>query len=500
MNTWWRARFLACPAAVLALVLGQPLGSIAQVTPPNAADAVPAPRSIVTGTIRYRDGKPVARVPVLVYHEHGGLTNSASTDDAGAYEIVDLEPGRYRLRVVLSTSDVTLPGTVVVPKNATKLIRGPNYTATADVRAFGVANGHSFIALNVQPPPQNATGPERVFYATDRLALPAGGFGSDPAFRCSAPVRCPLSFGVVALDKVVGDFAPRTVTAPLDDVETFRSRLLAAAAAMPGQDVVMYIHGCCTTFQTAIEEGALVAREIAPGPVIAYSMPMKPHARVHGLIVPQNYFYDENEVDWSTRHLVAVLDVLVGDGMPRVNVIAHSLGNRLLLGALEQFRVMHERDGKRLGNIVFAAADVDTERFVDAIPTLQKITDHVSVYRSNEDKAVYGSDYVHQVRRLGRLEGGAFAGEAGFDSIDATTFVCNDAGLGRWRPLQLGHFYWKLSSYVRTDIAAALRGVPARDPSRQSALKPVGANGFAWQFKQLPPRDGADCKAAPTKI
>jgi esterase/lipase superfamily enzyme len=312
--------------------------------------------------------------------------------------------------------------------------------------------------------------PARIFYATDRApgALP---FRSDRLPQCDKTPGCMLRFGTVASGRAQPPLADAPFQAALD-----------AALAAGGQELVVYVHGCCTTFETAIDEGVRVATLIAPDhPVMIYTMPTRGDTKVAKFIsVPgqAHYFNDENIELWSAPHFEALLERLIGSGQgsPRVHVIAHSLGTRLLLSAAELYQLRHLTDGKRLGEIILAAADLDTATFAEQIPNFATIATRVTVYRSDMDKGMAGSHSIHESSRLGELKNSNFFGAPNVDSVDASQIRCESSG----------HFYWKRSVSVMKDIAAALHGVAPGEPERARILKPSPPHPNAWVVKASP--------------
>lgn len=90
----------------------------------------------------------------------------------------------------------------------------------------------------------------------------------------------------------------------------------------------------------------------------------------------------------------------------KVHVIAHSMGNRALLGALERILDSAEsRDRLKLGQVFLAAPDViDSREFLLQAKAIGKYVppfDRATLYASNGDKALYTSQFIHEHPRAG---------------------------------------------------------------------------------------------------
>ena len=257
---------------------------------------------------------------------------------------------------------------------------------------------------------------------------------------------------------------------------------LDAALAANGNQLVVYVHGCCTEFETALDEIQRVSLQIAPAAAaLVYTMPTRGDRHYFnsktpfGVKIPfvtftpgqRYYFYDENVEAWSAPHLAALLDDLATrPSNPQIHIIAHSLGARLTLYALQTYHARHPGTSRRFGEIVFAAADLDRSTFVEQLPTLTSTATRITVYFSDHDKGMDFSQFIHDSDRLGGVRGGRYSGEAGVDAIDTSQVLCgsNDSS---------GHFYWKSSRVVIADIAAVLGGLRPSDSTRARALKAV---------------------------
>jgi hypothetical protein len=68
-----------------------------------------SPLGSIAGRVMDADGEAVERATVTIETGPGNAIGKTTTDDRGRFELVDLRPGKYRVRAVLSREIVTLP-------------------------------------------------------------------------------------------------------------------------------------------------------------------------------------------------------------------------------------------------------------------------------------------------------------------------------------------------------------------------------------------------------
>jgi esterase/lipase superfamily enzyme len=131
-------------------------------------------------------------------------------------------------------------------------------------------------------------------------------------------------------------------------------------------------------------------------------------------------------------------------GAKRVNIIAHSMGNRALVEALKELAV--RKQGRLLfDEVIMAAPDVGMEGFAtDEWPKMQHTVGgpakRVTLYASSDDRALRASNTFHHYRRIGEAGPGLLV-LPGLDTVDAsgadfTYFGLNHAYFGGPRVLR----------------------------------------------------------------
>jgi esterase/lipase superfamily enzyme len=103
------------------------------------------------------------------------------------------------------------------------------------------------------------------------------------------------------------------------------------------------------------------------------------------------YPADEASIEASERPITDfLLDFAASCGAERVHVIAHSMGNRSLLRALQRIAATAESRGKlKFGQVFLAAPDVDRDLFLDLARLYPEHAERTTLYASNADLAVH---------------------------------------------------------------------------------------------------------------
>jgi esterase/lipase superfamily enzyme len=113
--------------------------------------------------------------------------------------------------------------------------------------------------------------------------------------------------------------------------------------------------------------------------------------------------FDEATIGWSTAHLVEFLDALGTSNLERVHVVAHSMGNRGLIGALERIRLAGH-SLVRIGQLILAAPDIDAGEFAQKVPLIAPLGQRLTMYASSKDRALSLSRTVHGYARAGSAD------------------------------------------------------------------------------------------------
>jgi esterase/lipase superfamily enzyme len=260
----------------------------------------------------------------------------------------------------------------------------------------------------------------------------------------------------VLLDKV-------TPLAKDDFVASLRQHIKAA----PSKDLLIFVHGFNNTFEDAARRAAQLAYDLDfDGTPLLYSWPSQGSTTA--------YAVDEAAVGISGRKMADFLDTIVTrSGASRIHLLAHSMGNRALIEALQTYLAKQAPDQRQhtFGQIVFPAPDVDRDYFMDAIGPLRGAADRVTLYASNNDYALRSSQLLHGAPRAGTA-GDVIIKLPGLDSIDMSAVPAD----------MLGHSYFAANAGAIFDMFRLLwRGDPPPQRCGMNRTKVVGALAV-WVF------------------
>jgi esterase/lipase superfamily enzyme len=233
------------------------------------------------------------------------------------------------------------------------------------------------------------------------------------------------------------------------------------------QQAFVFVHGYNVSFEGAVKRTAQIAHDLKfDGAPVCYSWPSKA-----GLA---EYTRDEANVAWTVVHLEDFLNQLVLRSNARtVHLVAHSMGNRALLQALERIALKQSEPEPVFGQLIMAAPDVDTSQFRDRYaPAVSQVVRQMTLYASSNDRALVASTKVHGYTRAG-LSGNSLVVVAGIDTVDVSPI---DTSL-------IGHSYYGDNPHLIQDLRALVElSTPAS--SRPWLERTVSQSNLAyWVFR-----------------
>lgn len=158
----------------------------------------------------------------------------------------------------------------------------------------------------------------------------------------------------------------------------------------PGERLLLvFIHGYNVQFDAAALRAAQMGFDLKIPVTAFYSWPSS--GKLEG------YGADAASVEASES---AITDFLIEmtklAEAERVHIIAHSMGNRGLLRAMQRMaQRAGKATGKPFGQIILAAPDVDRDVFTDLVKAHEALADRTTLYASAKDKALAASEIVH---------------------------------------------------------------------------------------------------------
>lgn len=158
------------------------------------------------------------------------------------------------------------------------------------------------------------------------------------------------------------------------------------------KELFVYIHGFNVDFSYAMRKTAQLMFDMDyPGLSLAYSWP----ARAVKLPIPQDFRDDVLRAEASISMLEEFLNKLRAEYPDRrINIIAHSLGTRVLSKVLMNIAKSMDPDqisagAKVFGQVILAAPAIDAQDFIqDWAPLITPLCDRVSIMASDDDFAL----------------------------------------------------------------------------------------------------------------
>ena len=226
--------------------------------------------------------------------------------------------------------------------------------------------------------------------------------------------------------------------------DAFEERLRSALARLPvaSRRVLVFIHGYKNTFVEAATRTAQIWADLeVAGEPAFFSWPSQ------GAL--KNYVADEASIEASEPFLLRFLtDIARESGASNVSVIAHSMGNRVLLRVVSQAVAKAGKESfAKFDQIILAAPDVDMDVFNSLAKAYGEVSNQTTLYVSRKDKAVQFSagSALHNFPRVGA--------PPPFASLEKINTVEVRAPQGL---LELGHSYFAEFGPVLDDIRSLI--------------------------------------------
>ncbi len=245
--------------------------------------------------------------------------------------------------------------------------------------------------------------------------------------------------------------ADREVSAPDEIIAAFDQYRCSSGS----DQVVVFVHGCCATFNTSLERAGKIAAAMQM-PVVIYDW-VSPTGFTRYL---ENETLVDQEVDDCCLFLSNLEKLIPASS---TILMGHSMGAHFLDTALvRRFEREYRRsNAPRYEEVVFCNPDVDARSYINHNEEIVRNAAQVRIYMSREDGRLRTSSRAHgNFPRLGRPEGllSNLCKIKGQDLIDVT-----ELGMGHELP------FWVVADLHRT-------GKPA--PEQGFVLQPQGASLF----------------------
>jgi len=185
-------------------------------------------------------------------------------------------------------------------------------------------------------------------------------------------------------------------------IETLNSlsESLFLKSAVGEDDILLFVHGYNNSFKDAALRFAQVHHDLQfPGKPVFFSWPS-----AGGL---DNYGDDEQAAAASSAAFAKVITTLLkgisesSNPDAKIHLIAHSMGNRVVLKGLYQLDQSTPEGQQLLGHVVLAAPDVGARKFAEYFPAMGSRSMTVSMYSNPNDLALKASRVKHVESRAG---------------------------------------------------------------------------------------------------
>lgn len=219
----------------------------------------------------------------------------------------------------------------------------------------------------------------------------------------------------------------------------WRTRFQQSLQRSGGREALVFVHGFNVTFEDAARRTAQFAYDLGiDGVPVMYSWPSKGEVSA--------YTADEATAESAVPHFRRFLEEVAAlTGSQRVDIVAHSMGNRIVTNTLRAMAA--EAPQRKFNQVILAAPDIDAEVFAEQIvPAIRPAAHRISMYASSHDRALMASQQVHAFRRAGQ-SGPEIMVLDGIETIDASTV---DTDL-------LGHGYFAENKQVIDDMFLVVR-------------------------------------------
>jgi esterase/lipase superfamily enzyme len=238
---------------------------------------------------------------------------------------------------------------------------------------------------------------------------------------------------------------------------------LDSARVFPKQ-VFVFVHGFHVSFENSLCRAAQIAYDLNfDGAAFLFTWPSG-----DGVL---SYFRTNQENEKiAADHLAEFLEkIAASTNATKIHVIAHSMGNTVLLDALD--KLSGKRSNLRLAEIVMHSPDVGSNRFRQVMTTIKGIGAGETLYASTKDRALGLSGWIS-----GEKAGGTASVFPGVETIDVTAAGSTFLGLN--------HDIYATNPTIFNDMRLVLE-LGTHPPDKRSALfQPKAAyGGTYWLYR-----------------
>ena len=247
-----------------------------------------------------------------------------------------------------------------------------------------------------------------------------------------------------------------------------------AASSRFEDHAVVFVHGYQTQFDSAVYRTAQITYDMDfDGAAFLYSWPSG------GTL--QGYTYDRESAAQAEIYLRQFLTMVAQEtGAKTVSVIAHSMGNQLVLRVLQDLK-RSLPDGLKLSQLILAAPDVDRDSFENIVGSITGVAKGITLYAAANDQALQISRRVNGgVPRAGDVPASGPLVLEGVDTIDATATSMDTLGIN--------HSGYAENNALLNDIKQLIQTGLRPPESRVPTLERITTDrGDYWRYPAVQP-------------
>ena len=214
-------------------------------------------------------------------------------------------------------------------------------------------------------------------------------------------------------------------------------------AAIYKNQAMVFVHGFNTSFDDAMKRATQLSFDLQfDGILIAFAWPSQGLAR--------SYLVDQSMATKSVKPLISFLDQ-IRDTLPnfRIHLLAHSLGNRVMLNALCSIAKRGNDKRHNFGQVIAAHADVSTDDFEKLTSCFKSHVAGISLYVNENDTAL-------RVRCAAVFHCRAGNNSRGYKAVDVIDTAQMSKGLFRSLAAGLDHDVFVRNPLLFSDISRLL--------------------------------------------
>lgn len=214
---------------------------------------------------------------------------------------------------------------------------------------------------------------------------------------------------------------------------------------------LIFIHGFNVKYQEALLRVSQITYDLKyQGPVILFTWPSGAgDGFLDDTLLTKTYEQNKYGAQNSIELFKKFISEFYLHEIP-INIMVHSMGHQVVIPALQSlglnFKDHTELPEKKIVNeLIMNAPDFDKDEFIKSVDDVKYVTKRMTLYCSNNDKALVASTKINKSERLGSCSNIDDVDTINVSSIDSTT---------------IGHSYYA-SRDVITDVFQVLLGLDA---------------------------------------